>query len=58
LQIKEYRQESHATLASPAYGVDGNYFPFMSRSSPTKRKLFLLYCGATIEFSPPKAKGR
>jgi hypothetical protein len=58
LQIKKYRQESHATLTSPACGVDGNYFPFMSRSSPSKRKLFLLYCSATIEFSTPKAKGR
>jgi hypothetical protein len=30
----------------------------MSRSSPSKRKLFFLYCSATIEFSTPKAKGR
>src|SRR5271165_2559250 len=29
----------------------------MSRSTPAKRKLFLLYCSATIEFSPPDAKG-
>src|ERR1700724_1798487 len=29
----------------------------MSRSSLAKRKLFLLYCSATIEFSPPNAKG-
>jgi hypothetical protein len=30
----------------------------MSHPEPAKRKLFLLYCNATIEFSPPKAKGR
>ena len=58
LQIEEYRQESHATLASPTSGVDWNYFLYMSHSMPAKRKLFLLYCTATIEFSPPKAKGR
>src|ERR1700675_2264238 len=29
----------------------------MSRSTLAKRKLFLLYCSATIEFSPPDAKG-
>ena len=49
LQIEKYRQESHAALASPTYGVDWNYFLYMSRSMPAKRKLFLLYCGATIE---------
>src|SRR5467141_696956 len=56
LQIEKYRQESHAALASPTYGVDWNYFLYMSRSMPAKRKLFLLYCSATIEVSPPKAK--
>src|ERR1700694_1561933 len=58
LQIEKYRQESHATLASPTCGVDWNYFLYMSRSTPAKRKLFLLYCSATIEFSPSKAKGQ
>ncbi len=58
LQIEEYGQESHATLASPTSGVDWNYFLYMSHSTPAKRKLFLLYRSATIEFSPPKAKGR
>ena len=56
LQIEKYRQESHAILASPTCGVDWNYFLYMSRSTPAKRKLFLLYCSATIEFSPPKTK--
>src|SRR6267154_1026667 len=36
--------------ASPNSGVDWNYFLYMSRSSRAKRKLFLLYCDATIEF--------
>src|ERR1700674_4682472 len=58
LQIEKYRQESHATLASPTCGVDWNYFLYMSRSTPAKRNLFLLYCSATIEFSPSKAKGQ
>jgi hypothetical protein len=49
LQIEKYRQESHATLASPTCGVDWNYFLYMSLSTPAKRKLFLLYCSATIE---------
>src|ERR1700692_1163557 len=56
-QIEKHRQESHATLASPTCGVDWNYFLYMSHSMPAKRKFFLLYCGATIEFSPPDAKG-
>src|SRR5258708_9200976 len=56
LQIEKYRQESHAALASPTSGVDWNYFRYMSRSRPAKRKLFLLYCTATIEVAPPKAK--
>src|ERR1700726_2258637 len=30
----------------------------MCLSTPAKRKLFLLYCVSTIEFSPLKAKGR
>jgi hypothetical protein len=50
LQIEKYRQESHATLAAPTCGVDWNYFLYMSHSTPAKRKLFLLYCSATIEF--------
>src|ERR1700704_5286388 len=58
LQVEKHRQESHATLASPTYGVDWNYFLYMSRSTPAKRKLFLLDCSATIEFSPSKAKGQ
>src|ERR1700681_3351208 len=58
LQIEKYRQKSHATLASPTCGVDWNYFLYMSRSSAATRNLFLLYCSATIEFSPPKAKGQ
>jgi hypothetical protein len=58
LQIEEYGQESHARLASPISGVDWNYFLYMSRSMAAKRKLFLLYCSATIEFSPPKAKAQ
>src|SRR5258708_37791817 len=57
LQIEKYRQESHAALASPTSGGDWNYFLYMSRSMPPKRKLFLLYCTATIEVSPPKTKG-
>ena len=57
LQVEKHRQESHATLASPTYGVDWNYFLYMSHSEPAKRNLFLLYCSATIEFSPSKAKG-
>src|SRR6202035_5965553 len=58
LQIEKYRQKSHATLASPTCGVDWNYFLYMSRSMPAKRKFFLLYCTATIEFSPPHAKAQ
>src|ERR1700681_2164556 len=58
LQIEEHGQKSHAILASPTSGVDWNYFLYMSRSTPAKRKLFLLYCSATIEFSPPKAKAQ
>ena len=58
LQIEEHRQESHAILASPTCGVDWNYFLYMSRSTAAKRKLFLLYCSATIEFSPPKSKAQ
>src|SRR6266436_9678609 len=58
LQIEKYRQKSHAILASPTCGVDWNYFLYMSRSSAAKRKLFLLYCSATIEFSAPKAKAQ
>ena len=54
-QIEKDREESHTTLASPTCGVDWNYFLYMSRSTPAKRKLFLLYCSATIEFSPPEA---
>src|SRR5258708_32818078 len=57
LQIEKYRQELHAALTSPTYGGDWNYFLYMSRSMPAKRKLFLLYCSATIEVSPPKTKG-
>src|ERR1700737_1724275 len=57
-QIEKHRQESHTILASPTCGVDWNYFLYMSRSTPAKRNLFLLYCSATIEFSPPKAKGQ
>src|SRR6266480_1538094 len=38
-------------------GVDWNYFLYMSRSMPAKRKLFLLYCGATIENFAPKGQG-
>src|SRR5258708_10130193 len=56
LQIEKYRQESHAILASPTSGVDWNYFLYMSRSMPAKRKLFLLYCSATLEFLPSDAK--
>src|SRR5713226_2406884 len=58
LQIEKYRQKSHATLASPTSGVDWNYFLYMSHSTAAKRKLFLLYCSATIEFSPSKAKAQ
>jgi hypothetical protein len=50
LQIEEHGQESHAILASPTSGVDWNYFLYMSRSMVAKRKLFLLRCGATVEF--------
>ena len=39
LQIEKYRQESHATLASPTFGVDWNYFLYMSRSSGRKEKI-------------------
>src|SRR5947207_1713044 len=56
LQIEKHGQESHTTLASPTSGVDWNYFLYMSHSSAAKRKLFLLYCVATIEFSPPESK--
>jgi hypothetical protein len=45
-------------LASPTYGVDWNYFLYMSHPTSAKRKLFLLYCDATIEFSPAKAKSQ
>jgi hypothetical protein len=58
LQIEKHRQKSHTMLASPTYGVDWNYFLYMSHSTSAKRKLFLLYCVATIEFSPAKAKGQ
>src|SRR5580704_11014613 len=58
LQIEKYRQESHATLACPTCGVDWNYFLYMSRSAPAKRRFFLLCCTATIEFSPSEAKGQ
>jgi hypothetical protein len=58
LQIEKYRQKSHAMLASPTYGVDWNYFLYMSHPTSAKRKLFLLYCDATIEFSPAKAKSQ
>src|ERR1700691_4750337 len=58
LQIEKHRQKSHTMLASPTYGVDWNYFLYMSHSTSAKRKLFLLYCVATIEFSPSKAKGQ
>src|ERR1700694_1380214 len=58
LQIEKYRQKSHATLASPTTGVDWNYFLYMSHSEPAKRRLFLLYCNATIEFSPANSKAQ
>src|ERR1700692_866643 len=58
LQIKKYRQESHAILACPTRGVDWNYFLYMSHLAPAKRKLLLLYCAATIEFSPSKSNGQ
>src|SRR5882762_5469965 len=44
--------------ASPTSGVDWNYFLYMCLSTAAKRKLFLLYCGATLELSPPEAKGQ
>src|SRR5882762_1731778 len=50
LQVEKYRQVSHTALASPTCGVDWNYFLYMSHSTAAKRKLFLLYCSATIEF--------
>ena len=56
LEIEEYRQEPHAILVSPRYGVDWNYFLYMSRFERAKRKFFLLSRTATIEFSPPNAK--
>src|SRR6267143_851135 len=58
LQVEKYRQVSHTALASPTCGVDWNYFIYMSHSTAAKRKLFLLYCSATIEFSPSKAKAQ
>src|SRR5829696_6725621 len=58
LQIEKHGQESHAILATPTSGVDWNYFLYMCRSTAAKRKLFLLYCVATIEFSPSKAKAQ
>ena len=58
LEIEEHRQEPHAILASPTSGVDWNYFLYMCRCERAKRKLFLLFCTATIEFSPPNAKGQ
>src|ERR1700721_724876 len=58
LQIEEYRQESHTILASPTNGVDWNYFLYMSRLTPAKRKLLLIYCSATIEFSSSKSDGQ
>ncbi len=58
LQIEKHRQKSHAILSSPTSGVDWNYFLYMSHSALAKRKLFLLYCIATIEFSTSKAKGQ
>ena len=56
LEIEEHRQEPHAILASPTSGVDWNYFLYMCRFERAKRKFFLLFCTATIEFSPPNAK--
>src|SRR5207302_7791916 len=58
LQIEKYRQESHPTLAPPTFGVDWNYFLYISDFTVAKRKLFLLYCTATIEFPPSAAKGQ
>src|SRR3569832_1762514 len=58
LQIEEYRQESHAPLAYPTFRVDWNYFLYISDFTAAKRKLFLLYCSATIEFQPLTAKGQ
>ncbi len=56
LQIEKHRQEPHAILASPTSGVDWNYFLYMCRFERAKRKFFLLFRVATIEFSPPNAK--
>jgi hypothetical protein len=58
LQIEKHRQESHAALAFPASGDGWNYLLYRSLLKPTKRKIFLLYCSATIEFSSAQAKGR
>src|ERR1700722_4937858 len=58
LQIDKYRQKSHAILASPTNGVDWNYFLYMSHLAPAKRKLLLIYCSATIEFSSSKSNGQ
>src|SRR5690242_5146670 len=58
LQIEKYRQESHAPLAHPTFRVDWNYFLYISDFTAAKRKFFLLYCNATIEFQPLTAKGQ
>jgi hypothetical protein len=58
LQIEKHRQKSHAILSSPSYGVDWNYFLYMSRHTLAKGKLFLPHCSATIEFSTSKSKAQ
>jgi hypothetical protein len=50
LQIEKYRQIAHADTRFPDFGVDWNYFLYMSRSTRAKRKIILLYCAATIEY--------
>src|SRR5437764_14585537 len=56
LQIEEYRQESHAMLGSPEYGVDWHYFLYMSSYKPATRKTFLLHSAPTIEVPTLEAK--
>src|SRR5437763_8740836 len=58
LQIEENRQKSPSVTRFPNLWVDGNYFLYMSCPRLAKRKLFLLYCSATIEFSPPESKAQ
>ena len=57
LQIEEHRQKSHTILASPTSGLTGIIF-YICLIDVAKRKLFLLYCSATIEFFASEGQGQ